>query len=192
MNQMDRYLYQSFEHIFNRHYNSLCNYANSFLNDGITSEDIVQEVFTRIWEKKKDLIPDEDGCRYYLFAAVRNNCLSHLKKSRKNNCVSLTDQDAPEMPAVLHLDNKKYQDILKRALATLPPRCKEMFLLSRIGRLSYQEIADQTGTSIKTVENQIGKSLRLLRAFGEKYKIDSAALILILFKVTNLWIGVFW
>lgn len=180
MKRPESTLYQQFQEVFTQHYNGLCNYANSFLRDTDTSEDIVQEVFTRIWEKRQDLVGKQE-IRFYLFTAVRNNCLTHLQRNRKNGMVMLADQDGSEPPAVLAAAEPDLRQLLKKALAELPPKCREAFLLSRIGQLSYQEIASQLGISVKTVENQIGKALRMLRAFAEKQNIDSAALFLLLF-----------
>ena len=182
MNQPDQLLYRQFQQVFTQHYNGLCNYAHSFLRDADASEDIVQEVFTRIWEKRQDLIGRE-AIRYYLFTAVRNNCLTHLQRNKKSGMVALADQDGSEMPAALAAGAPAtdFRQLLQQGLAALPPKCREAFLLSRIGLLTYQEIAAQLGISVKTVENQIGKALRLLRAFAEKQKVDSAAIFLLLF-----------
>ncbi len=73
--------YQQFQTVFRQYYGSLCNYALSFLKDVSTSEDIVQDVFVRILEMKQEIINSE-GIRFYLFTAVRNNCLTYLQKGK--------------------------------------------------------------------------------------------------------------
>src|SRR5258708_20888368 len=75
------YQYRQFQIAFTTYYNSLCNYALNFVKNEDTSEDIVQEVFTRIWEIRRDLI-GTDAIRYYLFTAVRNNCITHLRREK--------------------------------------------------------------------------------------------------------------
>ncbi|GAC1421741.1 MAG: RNA polymerase sigma-70 factor [Flavisolibacter sp.] len=163
--------YDQFKPIFDEYYNKLCNYAYSFLKDFNSCEDIVQEVFEKIWSNHKDLISDS-GIRYYLFTSVRNNCLTRLGKNKKYAWVELNDNDALVNPTLeLKEDSTyNYKELLQQAMQQLPPKCKEVFLLSRLGKQSYQEIADQLGISIKTVETQISKALKILRNFAKEYK----------------------
>lgn len=165
--------YQSFKIVFDQYYNALCNYALTFLKEPAACEDVVQEVFVRIWEKRQDII-SSDTIRFYLFAAVRNNCLTYLQKEKKAAIVELNDYDAAEEPTTfLHEANPEtdYKAQLADAMEKLPPKCREVFLLSRMSKQSYKEIADTLDISVKTVENQIGKALKILRAFVKEKKI---------------------
>jgi len=163
MSMPEGHQYHTFQIIFDTYYNALCSYACSYLKDEDASEDIVQEVFTRIWEHRRDLIGRED-LRYYLFTAVRNNCISQLRKEKKSSAREWYDgyldyiQDKEE-------GEQHYRAVLQKAIEELPPRCKEVFLLSRISNMTYKEIAGSLGISEKTVENQMGKALKLIRAF---------------------------
>jgi len=159
-----------FKLVFVQYYNKLCNYAYSIVKDFDSSEDVVQEVFIKIWENRQDLITSEE-IRFYLFASVRNNCLTYLKKNKKNILVPISDQDGREDPVTSLQEQEpaiNYKELLNQAIQQLPPKCKEVFLLSRISKQSYKEIADQLGISIKTVENQIGKALQILRRFAKR------------------------
>jgi len=155
--------YRSFQIVFNTYYNSLCNYAYGFLQDEDASEDIVQEVFTRIWERRQDLIGTEE-VRYYLFTAVRNNCISQMRKDKKRDIIDWDDgsvwytQDKEDSV-------KDYRALIQKAIEGLPPRCREVFLLSRLSNMTYKEIAGSLDISEKTVENQMGKALKLMRTF---------------------------
>lgn len=175
--------YQRFQEVFEQYYNPLCNYAFSFVNDLSSSEDIVQETFVKIWEKKQDIITSE-GVRFYLFTAVRNNCLTHLQKAKKVPVVELNDYDAADeqMPVnQVVKDETDYRSHLAAAMDQLPPKCREVFMLSRMSKQSYKEIADTLGVSIKTVENQIGKALKILRAYVKDRKMILLILIFLFY-----------
>lgn len=162
-------LYKQFQMGFEKFYNPLCTYANSFVKEQSICEDIVQEVFVRIWEIRKDLI-QSDNLRFYLFTAVRNNCLTHLKKEQRTAIYSLSDMDLENEDAMADItppadEIHNYQELLRIGIDQLPPKCKEVFLLARMGELSNQQVADSLGISVKTVNNQLWKALKLLRAF---------------------------
>jgi RNA polymerase sigma-70 factor (ECF subfamily) len=169
MNTPGEHEYHSFQVVFNTYYNSLCNYARSFLRDENASEDIVQEVFTRVWERRRDLIGSEE-IRYYLFTAVRNNCISQMRKEKKRG---VTDWDngsagsAQDKEYTQHKDSgeKEYRALIHTAIEGLPPGCREVFLLSRLSGMTYKEIAKSLDISEKTVENQMSKALKLMRSF---------------------------
>ncbi len=173
-------LYHRYQEEFYRFYEPLCQYAFTFLKEMNTCEDIVQDIFLHVWEKKKDLIGNE-ALRYYLYTAVRNNCLTSIQKSRKNPLTPLTGQEW------IH-DHKNQQNaekveadfsrLLEHALDRLPPKCREVFVLSRMSKLTYQQIADTLDISIKTVENQMGKALRILRAFLQEKEIFVSVLLI--------------
>jgi len=165
--------HQQFKEVFEQYYSTLCQFAYSFVKERGSSEDIVQEVFLRVWEKRPDLI-GTDGLRYYLFTSVRNNCLSFLQQEKKSMIVPIdglavpTDLQEPGWeaePAIDHLS------LIQKGLSMLPPKCKEVFLLSRLGDLSYKQIASTLDISVKTVENQMGKALKLLRGFMKENRV---------------------
>ncbi|GAC1416516.1 MAG: RNA polymerase sigma-70 factor [Flavisolibacter sp.] len=166
MSQENQKLYEEFKRAFQTHYIALCNYAYTFLKQREEAEDLVQDVFVKIWEKHQEVI-DTTKFRFYLFAAVRNNCLTFLKNAKKNSVVALVDNLSLEDPNGFYVDPPSKTDfkaILSKGMDDLPPKCKEVFLLSRISHKSYREIADLLNISVKTVENQISKALKILRA----------------------------
>lgn len=178
-------LYQEFKAAFEKYYQALCHYAYGFINDRDSCEDLVQEIFVKIWENKKDLLGSE-GLRFYLYTAVKNNCLSFIQKRNKSFFVPIDHQPL----AVENLAEEKLEgagrDSLKMVqtgLSRLPPKCKDAFLLSRIGNFSYKEIAEAMDISIKTVENQIGKAIRILRDFSREQKMISLLVKLVLIKI---------
>jgi RNA polymerase sigma-70 factor (family 1) len=163
----DQTKYQLFQQAFYQHYEPLCRYANTLVKEYDSCEDIVQETFLRVWEKKQELI-GTDGLNFYLFGAVRNNCLSFLEKRQKNIISEFRGEELAEMPVEKSpgMDTgKDYNTLLQEAMEHLPPKCREVFVLSRVSDLTYQQISDTLNISIKTVENHMGKALRILRSF---------------------------
>lgn len=161
MTAQEAHAYRQFQQHFTNYYSPLCNYAFTFVNDRELSEDIVQELFTKIWEEKRELVMSE-SIRFYLFTAVRNNCISHLRKEKRSPEVGWEEETAAEIPIVPG-QKEDYRSLLLLAIEALPPKCREIFLLSRMGNLSYKEIAEFLGLSVKTVENQLGKALKIMR-----------------------------
>lgn len=174
MDTSQRY-YQKFESVFAEFYASLCNYALTYVKDAQLSEDIVQEVFARVWERRKDLLLT-DAIRFYLFTAVRNNCISHLRREKSSGSVAFADTEAGDFPVVQASEVHQPIDdgqLLAEAINELPGKCREIFVLSRLGNMKYKEIAEALDISIKTVENQLGKALKLMREFLKKKGIPT-------------------
>lgn len=176
-------LYHQFQQEFSHYYEPLCNYAYTILKEAHACEDIVQDIFMHVWEKKQHLVGDA-GLRFYLFTAVRNNCLTWLQRNKRSMVSPLTGQE-PEQPVPEQYGPEKvetdFNSLMRSALEKLPPKCREVFLLSRMGRLTYQEIAETKGISVKTVENQMGKALRIMRNFIREKQVWLPAILFFIF-----------
>jgi RNA polymerase sigma-70 factor (ECF subfamily) len=160
-------LYRLFQETFYKYYEPLCKYAFTIVKEPHSCEDIVQETFLRVWEKKQNLIGSEE-LTWYLYTAIRNNCLSFLEKKQKTVLGEFNGQEIIETPGerpITNVPETDYDTLLKNALENLPPKCREVFVLSRVSNLTYKQISDSLGISIKTVENQMGKALKILRAY---------------------------
>ncbi|WP_205513798.1 RNA polymerase sigma-70 factor [Longitalea arenae] len=165
--QAPEQLYRKFQESFYKHYEPLCKYAFTIVKEPHSCEDIVQETFLRVWEKKQNLIGSEE-LTWYLYTAVRNNCLSFQEKKQKTVLGEVNEQEIVETPAERPQPPTKETDfdtLLKDALDRLPPKCREVFVLSRVSNLTYKQIGDSLGISVKTVENQMGKALKILRSY---------------------------
>lgn len=152
-----------FEELFRMHYKMLCNAANTILNDKDASEDMVQDVFLNFW-KKKELLPIIQSVKSYLYRSTINASLNQLEKNKKT--IRFSDTKLAESLVVNageNFNHKELQTKIEEAINQLPPKCKVIFVLSRYEGLKYQQIADYLGISIKTVENQMGKALQMLR-----------------------------
>jgi RNA polymerase sigma-70 factor, ECF subfamily len=154
-----------FEQIFRKHYAGLCAYARSFLRDADDAEEIVQTVFVGIWEKHAELTITQ-SLKSYLYRAVHNHCLNRIKhlKIREAHQQYATYYEASTYESVTETVYKnELETQINEAVEKLPAQCQVIFKMSRFEELKYQEIATQLGLSIKTVENQIGKALKILR-----------------------------
>lgn len=155
----------AFEQVFKAYFKCLHAYAYTILRNNDTAEEMVQQVFFRIWERKEQLKTD-GSLKAYLYRSVHNECLNHLKhqKVKASYQVYYTQQmeQGSEHTAkkVLSADLQKQ---LHKALNELPQQCRTVFQLSRFEQLKYREIAVQLGVSVKTVENHMGKALKILR-----------------------------
>lgn len=156
---------KAFEQLFKKHYSGLCGYAVKYVWDLDQAEEIVQDLFFNLWNKKNNLIIDI-SLEAYLFRAVRNACLNFLKhqkiRQQHANTVKskpISESSIEENPVeILELQNR-----IEEVVDALPPERKKIFQMSRFEGLKYKEIADQLGLSIKTVEAQMGKALKTLR-----------------------------
>lgn len=170
------------EELFKTHYLQLCNYAYIFLKDTDESEDVVQGVFYQLW-KKKDSTEITTSLKSYLFTAVRNNCLkriSHLKIKNQYKETVLHMDDKGSNNTMDRIVSRELEEEIKRAIENLPEQCRLIFTLSRQSGLKYTEIAEHLEISVKTVENQMGKALKVLREKLKSYLIPIASWSLII------------
>jgi len=175
----------TFKALFAQEYSKLCRYALTFLHDTHQAEDVVQETFIKIWERKPELIGSPD-IRFYLVTAVRNNCISALRKLKTQQTQFTEETPEPE-PEPFVTATQQYQDASEQsiriatALDKLPPKCREVFLLVKMQGLSYKQAAEALEISVKTVENQMGKAIKVLRD-----NLSARAIFLLLFFLFEL------
>ena len=155
----------AFEKVYKTHFKALHSYAFTILREQFLAEEMVQAVFLKIWEKREGL-SIQTSLKAYLYRSVYNeslNFLKHQKVKLKYNSY-LTHQMKYETDnASNRVQHRELENRLHKALNQLPQQCRTIFQLSRFEELKYQEIADRLNISIKTVENQMGKALKILR-----------------------------
>lgn len=160
---MEIKLKESFKLLFREFYNPLCNYAYTILKDRSLSEDTVQEVFAKMWDKREQL--DIDSIKSYLFQSTKNKAIEMLRQQKRMTKHNEQLQTVENIDHSIEDQADKYllKEKLFNSIRQLPPKCQEIFVLSKVNGLTYSEIADDLQISKKTVENQIGRALRLLR-----------------------------
>jgi len=153
----------AFEAIFHHYYERLGRYGMRYLADPEEVRDLVQALFVRLWEKRATL-PHPLNLSAYLHTAVRNACLKRIDHYRVRQAHQSQVEEAPAVPSPQdHLEAHETAEHIRQALAALPARCREAFLLTRQEGLSYREAATRMGVSPKTVEVQVSKALKRLR-----------------------------
>ncbi len=153
------------EKIFRTHHKMLCKVAYAVVKDKSAAEDIVQDVFLTIWKKRNELVIDSN-LKGYLYRAVSNSCLNYLQSYHKRNVKSFEEFGEQALGVYAPHDTMDYDQLnhaVEKAIEKLPPRCKVIFVLSRMEGLKHQQIADALQVSVKTVENQMGIALVKLR-----------------------------
>ncbi|HYG40342.1 MAG TPA: RNA polymerase sigma-70 factor [Cytophagales bacterium] len=155
----------AFETVFKSHFKALHAYAYTILRDHEEAEEVVQAMFLRLWERKEKL-EIRTSLKAYLYRSIHNDCMNLIKHEK----VKLKYQSHAVYTMKNETDNAsnkvqltELEERLHQALNKLPEGCRTVFQLSRFEELKYQEIADRLKISVKTVENQMGKALRILR-----------------------------
>jgi len=155
--------YIAFRFLFERYYIPLCNYASGFFKNDFLKEDVVQEIFTKIWEDRKK-IQIAESVKSYLYMSVRNKSLNRIKsESIRQEYTGNFFRNAETQISEAELEQEEFKNYLFRCIGKLPPRCKDVFEKSRFEEMKQEKIADSLGISLKTVKAQIGKALRLIR-----------------------------
>jgi len=154
-----------YEMYFRTYYQPLCQYAYTFVNDKDEAEEIVQNTFLSLWEKKQ-AIEIRTSLKSYLYSMVRNACLNVIKHEKIKLRHAQEQLATGELATDSVADNMLGNELevrIQAAVQKLPEQCRLIFKLSRFEELKYAEIATQLNLSIKTVENQMGKALRMMR-----------------------------
>ena len=151
-----------FDDLFRYNFRPLCLYALHYVQDADVAEDVVQECFTTLWEKLQEGT-DIVNRRAYLYMTVRNRCLDRLRRKgiameslKPYDTYGIIDEDDAE-------ERSQTEARLWTAIDSLPPKCREAFLLNKRDGLKYEEVAKEMGISENTVRNQISKALKLLK-----------------------------
>ncbi len=156
---------KALEVLFRAHFDGLCRFAMGYVKDEGEAREIVQDAFVNLWEKRETIDPSKP-VKSYLSSTVRNKCLNHLRDHKKfsgdllalENLSADKGYDQPDK-----LVEKEISDRIAFAIAELPEKCREVFLLNRHHHLKYQQIADKLEISVKTVETQMSKALQHMR-----------------------------
>lgn len=145
--------------IFKTHYRPLCLYAMHYLaGDVELAEDIVQDCFVKVWQRRPE------HAKPFLYTAVRNACIDHIRRNK----IEIRDIQPQDMEGYITdteaQERSQREAALWTAIDSLPERCRQIFLMSKRDDMTYREIAAELSLSEKTVEHQISKAIKRLKA----------------------------
>ena len=180
----------AFEHLFRKYYYQLCVYAREYVKKNEIAEEVVEDVFCKVWEKKSE-IEINTSLKSYLYRSVSNSSINYIK-SKQNNSRHNSEfieiyENRIEISTSLdftsdNLLTEELQEKIKIGIELLPEQCKVIFKMSRFENLKYIEIAEKLNISIKTVETQISRALTKMRLHLKDY-----LLILLLLGIHSLF-----
>lgn len=161
-----------YEFIFRKYYVPLCRFCLKYVRTEAVSEEVVQEVFIYLWEKRTS-IQLQSSIQSYIYAAVRNRSINYIRSQVTKEQHLTAYQQAQEFTtqSPSETDHKEALiTMVRAAIDSLPNKCKLIFSLSRDAGLTYQEIAEEMQISQKTVEAQMSIALKKLRSFIRAHK----------------------
>lgn len=153
---------KTFKEYFIQYYRPLCLFALHYLKDIDNAEDIVQDCFTELWERKDDKANIAD-IKPYLYTMVRNRCIDVLRKESLIDC-NIEPSDIEGLISDEECEERSYDEArMWTAIDSLPEKCREVFLLAKRDGMKYEEIADKMNISVNTVRNQMNKALKTIK-----------------------------
>jgi RNA polymerase sigma-70 factor (family 1) len=153
-----------FKEIFEKNYEYIRNYLIYLSGDTDLAGDLTQDVFLQLWEKRSKV--RDETVRPYLFKIARNSFLKtecQRKYNIKFRSTYFEDEEVENESPEFIMELKEFDQRLQRIISGMPDKCRAAFLMNRIDRLTYREIAQNTGVTVKAVEKQIGRALSILR-----------------------------
>ena len=166
----------AFQRVFEMYHKPLCFFATRIVRDDSEAEDIVQEVFEKIW-KKNTRIDEGESIDSYLFVAVRNACFTFLKNKRERVDLEVVKQNLETPEEVIEFDTPELNRLWKE-IDNLPVQCKIVFKLVVLEDMKYKDVANSLDISVNTVKTQMKIAYKTLR---EKLRQDQFFLLLLLF-----------
>lgn len=181
--------YNDFKEAFDINYIPLCVYVESIVRNKNDAEDIVQGIFCNIWEKRKN-INIKTSFKGYLYSIARNSAINFIKhKKVKKDYIDFISKEKEIMEEINLMYDKEYLELLidkiYKTINKLPNQCKEIFLLSRMERMSSNDISKKLGISKRTVENQIYRALNKIRIQLKEDNINTNMLLFMLLHQTK-------
>lgn len=162
---------KAFKNLFLRFYDPLCQFSWQFTRSQHISEELVQEVFLAVWKSKETLDPQKD-IKSYLYQSVKNKALNYIKHKELaeeyNNKIEWLSP-TPVTQQHNYREQSEFVEAAQKAIEDLPGRARQIYKLSRKDGLTYKEISAVLDISIKTVESQMSRALKILRKSLSQY-----------------------
>ena len=164
------YIVVYYDNIFRDYYTQIVFFVNSYVNNYEISKELTQDVFLSLWERRFEIEPN--NLKSYIYTIARNKSLNYLKhqiavNKHKNSLTTITNKlnlIALQSDSMDSIFISELQIKLKDVIENLPDKCKQIFKLSRYENLKNKEIAQKLDVSLKTVEAQITKALKILKS----------------------------
>jgi RNA polymerase sigma-70 factor, ECF subfamily len=156
---------KAFEQLFHRYYAPLCRLSLSIAKSSDVAEEVVSDVFLKIWQKRLEL-NITSSVHAYLVMSVRNRTIDYLRKiarERDKSCELVGDYESNYASPYQLVVADELNTLIESSINALSPQCRTIFRLNRDAGLTYNEIATEMGLSIKTIETHMGRALRFLR-----------------------------
>ncbi|MDD4514050.1 RNA polymerase sigma-70 factor [Massilibacteroides sp.] len=167
-----------FSKVYRIYFPKLVRFSQAYVRSEEEAENIVQNLFLYLWEHK-EVLDSLNNQNAFLFTLVKNRCIDYLRKQiQAGSKQSLSEIEEKELELKLYslqkfdenkLSREEIDQIITSAIDSLPPRCKEIFILSRLEGLSHKEIAGRLNISTNTIEGQIAIALKKLRVQLKDY-----------------------
>lgn len=162
---------EAFSLIFQKYYKDLVLFGGSLLRDKFQCEDIVQNVFLKLW-RNRETLEIETSLKSFLIRSVQNSCLDELRHKvviREHESYSQSFYASDNMDTEHYVLYSNLESHLEEALGKLPEVCRIAFEMNRLEGLKYREIAERLNVSERTIEVRIGKALGLLREYLKEF-----------------------
>lgn len=176
---------KNFERAYNDYFEIVCRFLNSYTHDRHAIEEVVQDIFVKLWEEYQG--KEIHFIKTYLYNSARNRMLNYIRNEERHSFllekwakIELESKGAADC-----IDRDEFFLLLQEAINTLPEKCKDIYVMSREEQLSYKEIATIRNISVKTVENQMGKALRKIREYILMNSGYSASILLLIQSFTD-------
>ena len=155
--------HSSFRQLFDRMFEPMCRFLSYYTSDHMIIEEIVQEVFIKLWDGRDSL--QIESVKTYLYTSARNRMLNYLRDEKRRNTLleQWVQHEMDNRRGVECFDIEDFGRRVQNAVDTLPEKCKIIFNLSKKEMLTYKQIAERLEISVKTVESQMGIALRKIR-----------------------------
>lgn len=157
--------------LFDVYYTPLCYFAEKLTGDHAEAEDMVMDIFTRLWQKKQELTAISN-IKAFLYTSVRNACMDFLRKQSRHDDSHREIRYLSEQGEVYAINEEIFAKVLQHLqeeIEQLPRQCRSVFKLLYLEGLSTQQVAERLHLSVQTVRNQKTRAIQLLRAaLGEK------------------------
>ena len=154
----------AFATLFKEYYARLCEYSFLLVKDKEAASELVQDLFVKFWENRAKA--DIKSIKAYLFKSIHNNSIKYLNQKKNFESINETKEYGYVLPHDFELT-----EMMEKSLNELPPKCKKIFMMSRVGKLRHNEIAEKLGISSRTVEVQIRKATIILKDKLKEFRV---------------------